>query len=156
MKKLVLLAAVVGIAYGGWKWKTSSPAVSDRAGIKVTDRFWIDRLPRDERDKINIFATISRQPVGIYEVRSMWTGAFEAFRYELSGNELRVLFPQTNTREKLTVNARRCNEKGMDFCLDVSGGSHGVQHYYSREGWEIRDLGDVEAAERALPTEATP
>jgi hypothetical protein len=33
----------------------------------------------------------------------------------------------------------------MDFCLELSGSSHGVRHYYSMTGWERKSGEDIEA-----------
>ena len=55
------------------------------------------------------------------------------------------MFPHTGDRETVRWLARKCDERGMDFCLDLEGASHGVKHYYSLEGWEIGSVGDAEA-----------
>jgi hypothetical protein len=71
-------------------------------------------------------------------------------RYEGSGGELRLVFPQTGDRETVRAKARRCDEGGMDFCLELDGASRGVKRYYSREGWEIGGNHDLDAIARRL------
>ena len=65
------------------------------------------------------------------------------FKYEQKGNEIRAVFPQTGTKETIKVNAKKCDQKGFDFCLELDGGKHGVTRYYSMEGW---DVGSADAA----------
>jgi hypothetical protein len=63
---------------------------------------------------------------------------------------MRIVFPQSGDRETLTVKPHRCNEQGMDYCLDVSGSTRGVSRYYSRKGWEIRTVDEAEALATTL------
>jgi hypothetical protein len=138
MKKLVMLAALAGVAYGGWRWQHHAPA--DAEGKLFRDRLWIDHLPRGERDMVNVFIVMSEEPVGLFNNTSMWKGSYESFRYELSEHQLQVIYPQTGDRERVRVRARRCKDEGMDYCLELDGASRGVKRYYSREGWEIGSL----------------
>ncbi len=145
MKKLVLVAVLASL--GGvavYKWKSAPRAEVSDAKL-VTDRIWIDHMPRNDKDIIQIFAAISDQSVGVFQSGSQWTGQFEIFRYELSSDEMRLVYPQTNAREKAKVTAKKCNENRMDFCLEIQGASKGVKKYYSREGWELggQDLDSV-------------
>jgi hypothetical protein len=136
MTKIALVfVLVVGGLFAVLRWRNDAPVAA--AENLVTNRIWIDHLPRHDRDLVQVFAMITRNPFGIFEVRSAWTGTFEAFRYEMHGDEVRTVFPQKGDRETIKVHARRCHDKGMDFCLDISGASRGVKHYYSREGWEL-------------------
>ena len=115
----------------------------------LRDRIWIDHMPRSETDKVHGFAVLSRkqrQPVmGGFFHQSMWEGHFEGFRYEQTGEELRIVLPQSGDRETLTVKPWRCNEGGMDYCLEITGASRGPTKYYSRRGWEIRSLRELDS-----------
>jgi hypothetical protein len=149
MKKPVLLViAVVVVAGSLWSWRRGAPA--DAAKSLVTDRIWIDHIPRSDRDTIRVFAAVSEHAVGLFQTTSQWRGAFEAFRFEAAGGELRVVFPQTGDRETVRAKVRRCSEQGMDFCLDLDGASRGVKRYYSREGWEIGGRHDLDAIEHEV------
>jgi hypothetical protein len=152
MKKLVLLVILGTLVTASiWSWKrTGVPA--DTAERLLADRIWIDHIPRNERDTINVFVAISEHAIGAFQATSQWRGAFEAFRYEASGGELRILYPQTGDREKVRAKARRCNDGQMDFCLEIEGASRGVKKYYSREGWEIGQAHDVDAVKRRIET----
>lgn len=149
MKKLVLVAVLASI--GGvavYKWKSAPRAEATDAKL-VTDRIWIDHMPRNDKDIVQIFAAISDNSIGVFQSGSQWTGQFEIFRYELSGDDMRMVYPQTNSREKATVRARKCNENRMDFCLEIDGASRGVKKYYSREGWEL-GAGDLDSVKHRV------
>lgn len=150
MKKAILLVVVAVVAVSVWRWQSASRPGENRL---VTDRIWIDHIPRNERDTIKVFAAVSEHSVGLFQSTSQWRGAYEAFRYEASGGEMRMVFPQSGDRETVRVKARRCSEGGMDFCLELDGASRGARRYYSREGWEIKG-GDhgraIDAIEREV------
>ena len=149
MKKLVLLVVLGAAAASIWSWnRTAEPL--DSANRLFADRIWIDHLPRNERDTINIFAAISEHSIGVFQATSAWRGSFEAFRYEANDGELRLLYPQTGDRERARAKARRCNEGGMDFCLEMEGASRGVKKYYSREGWEIDGARNLDAVNQRI------
>jgi hypothetical protein len=150
MKKPVLLVVVVVVAaVSAWSWRRGGePAAA--ANRLLVDRIWIDHVPRNDRDTVNVFAAISEHAVGVFQATSQWRGNFEAFRFEASGAELRLLYPQTGDREAVRAKARRCTEHQMDFCLEIAGATRGVKQYYSREGWEIRSGRDVDAVRQQV------
>ena len=150
MKKpivLVIAVVVVVVVASLWGWKRATHPAENRL---VVDRLWIDHVPRNDRDTVRVFAAVSKQAMGLFQATSQWRGAFEAFRFEASGGELRLVFPQTGDRETVRAKARRCNDGGMDYCLELDGASRGVRRYYSREGWEIGGGQDLDAVARQL------
>jgi hypothetical protein len=148
MKKPVLLIiAVVVVVVSLWGWKRATRPDESRL---VVDRLWLDHIPRNERDTVRVFAAVSEHAIGVFQTTSAWRGAFEAFRFEASGGELRLVFPQTGDRETVRAKAWRCNESGMDFCLELEGASRGAKRYFSAEGWEIRGNHDLDAIAREL------
>jgi len=148
MKKAVLLVIAVVVAVVSlWSWKHTARPGENRL---VVDRIWIDHIPRGERDTIRVFALVSEHSIGVFQATSQWRGAFEAFRYEANGGELRLFFPQTGDRERARAKARRCTEQHMDFCLEIEGASRGVKKYYSREGWEIGQARDLDAVKQRV------
>lgn len=144
-KALLAVVAVAGATYGVYQWRSDSKPAPKADDDLIVDRLWIDHIPRNDKDIIQIFAAITEEPVGIFQATSQWKGEFELFRYERSGSELRVVFPQTNTKDRVKAKATRCNQRGMDFCLELEGSSRGVKKYYSREGWEIGSVKDADA-----------
>ncbi len=149
MKKPVLLVIVVAVVVVASLWGRERATRPTEARL-VANRIWIDHVPRNERDMIRVFAAVSEHSVSVFQATSQWRGAFDAFRYEASAGELRLVFPQTGDRETVRAQARRCREGGMDFCLELDGASRGVKRYYSREGWEIGGGHDLDAIARQL------
>ncbi len=148
-KALLAMVVIAGAGYGVSRWRSGEPAPKHDKSL-VTDRLWIDHIPRGERDVIQVFAALTEEPIGIFQATSRWKGEFEAFRYELHNNELRMVFPQTGARERARAVATECNQAGMDYCLELDGAGHGVKRYYSREGWEIGSVRDIDAVTRKL------
>ena len=110
MKKLIAVAVVAVIGFTSWRLHSRLQVAATHANDKLlADRLWIDHMPKNERDTVNIFALLDTQSVGIFEARSVWRGQFEAFRFEASGNQVRIVFPHTGDKLKLTAKARRCN-----------------------------------------------
>jgi hypothetical protein len=157
MKKLIVALLVVGTAVAAWRWRSGSSeseAIDDKL---VFDRLWVDHMPRNDKDTIQIFAAITDEPIGIFQETSAWKGAFELFRYESHEGEIRMVFPQSNEKNKVKAKARTCNDKrDMDYCLELTGTNRGVKKYYSRKGWEIdgNHMQDrIESMLRTLPSE---
>lgn len=144
MKKALLgLAVVSAVAFAAWN--TRSDEVVEQADPNyVVDRIWIDHIPKGERDVIQVFVAITEQPFGVFQAASQWKGAFELFRYESHGNEIRIHYGQTGERETVKTRATKCNEKSFDYCLELDGASRGVKKYYSMKGWEIDGVASVE------------
>ena len=151
MKKLLIVAAMAALAYGGVRVIRGHGNDEAKPEVTVTDtdhlaldRLWVDHMPRNERDVFNLFAAITEEPIGIWQQTSVWKGSFEMFRYEAHGDEIRILYPQDNSREKVKVKATKCNDRDWDYCMEVSGSSRGVKKYYSREGWELDGTHNVD------------
>ncbi|HEY4181232.1 MAG TPA: hypothetical protein VGM90_30515 [Kofleriaceae bacterium] len=146
MKKIAMATLLAAAVFGGVKWARHD----DRGRNIATNRLWIDHLPTSDRDPFHVFFAHT-EGIGGFADETMWRGQIERFRFELEGNTLHAVFPWSNTIEDITVSARACHEQDMDYCLEISGSSHGVKRYYSRKGWERRGAEDLEALEtRAL------
>lgn len=121
----------------------------------LIDRLWVDRVPQRDTDTAQVFAMLSEQPVGVFSAASQWRGNHELFVFEAHGNEVRVTYPQTREREKVTAKAQRCDnapDRDMEFCLVLSGASRGVKRYYSREGWEIDRGASIAQVQQRIAT----
>ncbi len=137
-QKLLALAVISTAAYGAWNLRSGdAPTAQDSETGLVLDRIWIDHLPRSDTDMFNIFVAITEQDFGIFQETSQWKGQFEIFSYQANGDEIRIQYPQTGDTDKVKTTAKRCDEGGMDYCLELSGSSRGVKRYYSMKGWEI-------------------
>jgi hypothetical protein len=139
MKKLILAVLVVAIVAfvalrrGG----DDTQSTTENQASLVVDRIWIDHIPRNDRDTFQLFVAITEQPFGIFQATSQWKGSYELFQYEVHGDELRIHYGQTGDKEKVKATAKECNDKGMDYCLELKGASRGVKKYYSMEDWVI-------------------
>ncbi len=158
-KKLLALALISTAAYGAWNLRGHDKVTQESDGALVLDRIWIDHLPKTEKDMINVFVAITEQPFGVFQETSQWKGNFELFNYEANGDEIRIVYPQNGDKDKVKTDAKRCSEKGMDYCLELKGASRGVKRYYSMKGWEIdhaSSADDVRARIDALVHTAQP
>jgi hypothetical protein len=156
-KALVATVALVAATYGTVSWIKGGDAPATKpAEISALDRVWIDHIPRNDRDIINVFIAITEEPFGVFQAGSQWTGKFELFRYEGKGKELRIHYPQTGEHDKVSTSARECNANGFDYCLDIGGASRGVKKYFSMEGWEVngRDPAAVRARVEQIVVDA--
>lgn len=152
MTKTKLAGCAVAILGGVLAWRGLAHRAAAPTGDATLayDRLWIDHLPRNDRDTIKIFVALTHDPVGAFQATSAWKGEYEVFQYEASGGEMRVVYPQDRAKEKVTLSARACRERDMDYCLEIDGASRGVRRYYSMKGWEI----DGAIDERTLRTRA--
>jgi hypothetical protein len=146
MNKLLVVAGVAALGVGAWRVKAHYDTTDGGGNKLLVDRVWIDHVPRSEREMVNVFLMFSEHKVGVFDVRSAWTGSFEAFKYSRGDGKLDAVFPQTGSKEQYSIKVRTCSTDGMDYCLDIDGGKHGVKHYYSKKKWVVRDV----AAEQQL------
>src|SRR5678816_3149625 len=86
MRKPLFVLVLVTVAIVA-VWKLRSHSVEATADNVLQDRIWIDHMPRNDRDTINVFAALTEQPVGVFQAASQWKGAYELFRYESHGDE---------------------------------------------------------------------
>ncbi len=137
MKKLALGMILLVGGVVGWR-----ALHSDAPDPKlVFDRFWVDHEPQGQNphEKFKVFFIASDIPIGRFVDRTPWTGVFELFHYHVLPKQpgaLDLLFGHTMERQRITYTARRCSERGFDYCLEISGTSRGVQRYYSKKQWD--------------------
>jgi hypothetical protein len=106
------------------------------------DRFWIDHQPRDGREKFEALFVSGAHPGGQFATQTVWSGQWEGFHYHVVPRErgtLELMFPASDRRERVRYTARRCQERGFDFCLELSGTGRGSQRYYSRKEWRATE-----------------
>ena len=145
MKRFVLFALAVLVA--ALVWRGFGPNASDDSRGKLAfDRLWIDHVPRNEKDAVQVFVAITKQPIGIFEAASRWRGRFEAFQYKRGDRGIvELLYPQTGDRERVTVRARECDRGEFEYCLEIEGASRGVRSYVSKKQWVIRSTDEAKA-----------
>jgi hypothetical protein len=143
-KPLLFLGALILGAWAIARWAGSGKTADGSDPSLVVNRLWVDRLPVKPKDTANIFATITRQKLGVFQSVSQYKGSYELFTFTAVGGELRVVYPQTDQQETVQARAWKCKEEDMDFCLELTGASRGVKRYHSLDGWEIRDASTPE------------
>src|SRR4051812_32042900 len=116
MKKLLVLAVVTAVGVVGVQ-KLRGTETKKTDSELAFGRIWIDHMPRSERDMINVFLAIEDDPVGVFQKTSVWSGAYEMFKYEANGDEVRIVYPQTGQRDKVKVSATECEEGDWNYCL---------------------------------------
>jgi len=135
MKKLALgMILLIGGALGVRAWRSDAPDPQ-----LLYHRFWIDHEPRAPKEPFQVLFVNAEFPMGHFATRTMWTGALEFFHYHIVPREAGVidfLFGHTNERQRVKYTARRCHERGFDYCLEIAGTTRGVQRYYSKKEWD--------------------
>jgi len=135
-KPLLLLAVAVVAVLALVRWWTHDRDY-DAAPTLVFDRVWLDEFPSRPQQTFNTFVATTEEPFGLFHAGSQWKGTYEVFKYKASGDRLRINYPQTNETDTVKVRAWACRERGMDYCLELTGASRGVKRYRSKQGWEI-------------------
>jgi hypothetical protein len=131
---LLLALAVIGAVVLVRSWTHGNDAADPTL---VFDRVWIDELPRKPQQTFNTFIAATEEPIGLFHTGSQWKGNYEVFAHKANGDRLRIVYLQTNESDTVKVRAWSCRERGMDYCLEITGASRGVKRYRSKEGWEI-------------------
>lgn len=142
-----LAGAAIALAMVAGGYSLLSPRGSDAKTL--VGRIWIDHLPKNDADHLELLVLLADEPLGVFERRSRFEGSHAVFRYEQRGdNRVQLLFPQDASKHEVRYDARACDARGFDFCLDFSGAPRGAGAYFSRKEWEIeaRDPAALEAA----------
>jgi hypothetical protein len=109
----------------------------------------VDHAPSGPEDKFQAVWVNGERPFGNFATRTVWTGQWEGFHYHIAPREdgvIDFLFGATNERQRVRYTARACNENGFDFCLELSGTSRGLRHYYSKKEWQVH-AGELDRAD---------
>jgi len=149
MKKLLVAAGAAGMLVGGWRLAHRHSV--DDSKVEVTDRLWIDHMPRNDRDLLHLLIAVTQdhhdENVGFLRFGSRWHAEFNGFRFEKKGSDLAVEFPQNSWRATWHTKVSRCHVGDFTLCLEITA-PRGTFHYFSRDDWEIgnADAGNALAA----------
>jgi len=138
MKKLALGLVLVGTWFA---WRGLHHDGNDAK--LLYDRFWVDHEPRELREKFQALIVSGEHPIGQFATRTIWSGEWEGFHYHVVPREdgvLDIIFPNAGEQQRMKYTARRCNENGFDYCLEITGTSRGTQRYYSKKEWDRKHV----------------
>ena len=148
----------IGISLMLWGCQMPTPGTPlppEEARQLLCNRNWIDRLPQNEKEHLNVFRFVPHMGGGVFQDRTLFAGTFELFAFEHSGTQIR--FDLLHKKEKKTVPYRieaLDKAKGpLDLRLVLDESPRGPSVYYGirREGGTT--LQELDAALAALATQ---
>jgi len=128
MRKLLLIALV-----------GCSSAKSTHNDL-LTDRNWIDRMPRTERDKLHVYRFVPSMGGGVFQDRTLYKGTFELFHFDAKGDELHFVLPETHQDivSKFRIESVDGPEP-FDLKLTIDADPRGPSVYYGMRSETDRD-----------------
>jgi hypothetical protein len=144
--KLIALLLLLILLYIGWRWFFGRHDVESRRSDPglLLDRVWVDRLPEHQRDYVQVLALISEVPLGVFQKASSYRLELELFEFSRSPEEVRLYFPQSETREVMHYRIKHCDDlPPFDLCLDLDRNPWGGprRYYGSSEGSALTAAG---------------
>lgn len=138
-KTTILLIIVILIA--AWTLWPRSSAVDVNKGpgdmSKLVNRVWIDAIPTNERDMVDVFLMIDEANFGVFSKNSAYQGDWSAFEWT-NERGLRLHMLQSDKTYKVqakVMSKARCAP--FDHCLQLKGNPRGSKRYGSMEDWVI-------------------
>ena len=157
MLKLTCIAvAAASLAACSSSSPSSRELPDDEARTLLIDRNWIDRMPRTDREKLQVYRFVPSMGGGVFQDRTLYKGTFELFTYQVRGRELRFNLPET--REKVTSPYRIEAVDGpepFDLKLTIPADPRGHGVYYGMRRETDRDGAALEQRLHALAPAAT-
>jgi hypothetical protein len=157
MKKLLVVAGAAGLAVGGWKLAHRTHV--DDGKVEVTDRLWIDHMPKHDRDLTHVLIALTHDHnednVGFLQFGSRWVGEFKGFRFDRKGDDFAVEFPQSSWKATWHTKVSRCSMGDFTLCLEITS-PRGTGHYFSRDEWVIGSADAGRALEAKILHDAPP
>ncbi len=116
--------------------------------VGIENQLWIDRIPDTEKDKMNLFAIIKAEKIGVYQAASEFEGDYSIFFLEsLDDKTVSIKMGQTDKKHKISYKVRPTTGKELgDFALEVSGHPRGPKSYFTLNEWELGSSQDLEVA----------
>jgi hypothetical protein len=129
------LAGVLGV------WSTVADDPVDPAADLLTNRAWVNRMPKSKKDIVTWFIPleVDKKRFGVAQKSSHYWFAGERFVYTRQGGTLRLTFQQSDRRVELQGRAYDCRGKapsGFDYCLDLTRKGNTIT-LYSKKAWKV-------------------
>lgn len=134
-KKALVVIALASLS--GFFWTRPAPQQDNSLAF---NRVWISHIPTAPREKMDVFVALEEEEIGVFQKQSAYQGDFDLFSFRARGDKLDLVLLQDEKRASVGYQASRCNEKGFDYCLELSGSPRGPVRYVSRKGWEIDSM----------------
>jgi hypothetical protein len=134
MKKTKIIVVIGLVSLSGFFWARPAPQQDNSLTF---NRVWIDHLPQNPREKASVFLALEEEEFGIFQEASTFQGNYDLFGFRQKGDQLDLVLLQDEKRALVGISASRCNQKGFDYCLELSGAPRGPKRYLSKKGWEV-------------------
>lgn len=132
-----------------WPSSDSHEALRGDQLSTLVNRVWIDAIPSNERDLVDVFAMLDEQQIGLFSKNSAFQGDWSAFGWRnKSKGGLVFVSLQDDSHHHVTAKVRKGEVCApFDYCLKLKGAPRGAKSYGSMEDWIITD--------NALPNDAS-
>ncbi len=157
MKRWLIIIVIAVLIYLGWRYLHPKGGDGHSSASEspelILDRVWVDSKPERYTDYLHAFIILDDAPIGAFQKASSYRSLFEIFEYSRDKNQVRVVFPQTETKRKFTYEVTRCDDlPPFDLCLTFSKNPwNGPRRYYSfsDDGGAAGSIGLRDRLERA-------
>lgn len=140
-----LILVATGLLAATYFMKPAPTEISEvEAAEHLTNRVWINRMPKNSRDVIRTIAIQkqkkeNKHKYGVARAGSNWRTLQDVFLYTLKGTKIEMQFPQENKKVSLNAKTFTCNVKPFDLCLELSAGKR-VLKLYSKKKWTFDQI----------------
>lgn len=146
------LSALALILLAWWLWPQSDSARESAQSADdlapLANRIWIDHIPRNERDKVELFVMFEDPTVGGFSRSSAFEGDWTSFEWSLERG-LRFHMLQAQKTHKVSAKITKGAQCApFDYCLRLEGAPRAAKRYGSMEDWVI--TGGAEQNPRAM------
>ncbi|HEY1813406.1 MAG TPA: hypothetical protein VGG74_13735 [Kofleriaceae bacterium] len=132
-----------------------SPTIArDEAKQLLIDRNWIDHMPKDERDHLNVYRFVPSMGGGVFQDRTLYKGTFELFMFKVDGDQIDFNLPETHERVRSQFHIEKVSgPKPFDLKLTISNDPRGPHEYFGMRSEKDVDgsklAGELQAAAAA-------
>jgi len=123
-----------------------SPTISrDEAKQLLIDRNWIDHMPKNERDHLNVYRFVPSMGGGVFQDRTLYKGTFELFMFKVDGDHIDFNMPETHERVSSQFQIDKVTgPKPFDLKLTIWNDPRGPHEYFG-----MRNEKDVDGSKLA-------
>lgn len=149
--KIFYVFLILAVLPAWWLWpgSDSNQSIETTDLAPLADRVWIDHIPKNERDKVDVFVMLEEPAIGAFSRSSAYEGEWTSFEWNMrKGLHFRMLQTQKSHKVSATIiGGDKCAP--FDYCLRLKGVPRASKRYYSMEDWVI-NAGEDHSDARAL------